>query len=386
MASLEIVEPGGLCGARYDADAPARLHVFDSLRGLAALAVVACHYLILLSAAPAPLSPVHPGPFAALMAVPPFSMLLTAYGPVILFFVLSGHVLALSLTKEKRPGWTGFAVRRICRIWLPYAAVLLVSFAIGSVVLAAAPDLLPLWRINTWHADATSLGSAFQQLLMASPNVELDLPAWTLLIEMKISLVFPLLFVLVRRAPACTLAAALLVAIAARDAPAWLAPAVPDAAAYVIYFAAGAWLALNRDRVGAVMRIAAPPALPLLAVVALLLLSVPGGRAAAPLCTGLGAVLAVALATAPPAAASLQTAPRIGRNLWRALGRVSYSLYLTHFVVMMAFGALFGTLLSMPAILALAAPAIALTACAGYRYLELPAIRLGRVLADRLAA
>jgi len=59
----------------------ARLAVLDSLRGLAALSVVACHYLILLSATPFGRST------SWWLGIPPLSLLRTAYGSVILFFV-----------------------------------------------------------------------------------------------------------------------------------------------------------------------------------------------------------------------------------------------------------------------------------------------------------
>lgn len=57
--------------------------------------------------------------------------------------ILCGYVLALSLAGGSGSSWLGFAVRRFCRIWPPYALTILASFLIGWVVLAAAPLLPP---------------------------------------------------------------------------------------------------------------------------------------------------------------------------------------------------------------------------------------------------
>ena len=74
--------------------AATRVASLDSLRGLAALTVVTCHYFILLGSTPS-------GEWISLwLQIPPLSLFRTAYGAVILFFVLSGYVLALSLRRQ----------------------------------------------------------------------------------------------------------------------------------------------------------------------------------------------------------------------------------------------------------------------------------------------
>jgi len=361
------------------ADNPApvikRFVALDSLRGLAALSVVACHYLILLSTTAA-------GPaITRWLAVPPLSLLGTAYGSVILFFVLSGYVLALNLATDGSGNWLGFVARRVCRIWLPYAATLLVSFAIGAVTLAASPSLPPVWESNIWQSDSFGLIALIRQIGMLTSHIPLDVPGWSLILEMRISLIFPLLLVAVRRAPATTLAASLCLNIASSLGPPWFTPLVPDAAPYFVHFAVGAWLALNRTRIAAAMQTATARSHALLGIVALLCLSVPREVPCAGLVTGLGATVIIALVIGSPALARLLAAPWCER-----LGRVSYSLYLTHVVVLMALGALLGGWLPVPLVLIVACPVIATVSGAGYRYVEQPSIRLGRILAARIAA
>ena len=352
----------------------ARLVVLDSLRGLAALSVVACHYLILLSATPFGRST------SWWLGVPPLSLLRTAYGSVILFFVLSGYVLALNLMGERRPSWLGFAARRFCRIWLPFAATILISFAIGCISLAEDPLLPAIWQANIWQPGTVTVDALVEQIAMPSIPIGLDLPAWSLVHELRISLFFPLLFVLIRRAPAVVLAASLCLNIAVLQAPSWLGQLVPGTAAYIVYFAAGAWLAINRDRIAELAEAANGYAKALIVIVALLLLAVPGDDPRAPVIAGVGAVLMIGLIAASPATVRLLSA-----RLCKFLGRISYSLYLTHVVVLMALGSLLGGWLPVSLILAIAAPVIGLVAWIGYRCVERPLIRLGRRLAARFA-
>jgi peptidoglycan/LPS O-acetylase OafA/YrhL len=192
---------------------------------------------------------------------------------------------------------------------------------------------------------------------------------------LRISLAFPLLLVFVRHAPTATLTAAFGLYAAERLGPPWLSHHVPDTATYIVYFAAGAWLALNRVRMVELARRTEASAKALLCALALLLLSVPTENPGAGISTGLGAVLLIGLVAACPAIADILSAR------WCVfLGRISYSLYLTHVVVLIGLGKVLGTSLSVPLILAVAAPMIGFVGWIGYRWMEQPSIRLGRTV------
>jgi len=346
----------------------------DALRGLAALSVVACHYSILLCATP------YGRHVAPWLALPPFSLLSTAYGSVILFFVLSGYVLALSLTGDGGSNWLGFAARRFCRIWPPYALTILASFLIGWIAVAADPLLPPVWQENVWHHDTLALSPLVEQIGMATPSIPLDVPGWSLVYELRISLFFPLLLALVRRAPATALAAAIFLNVAGQIGPPWLSQLVPETATYIVYFTVGAWLALNRAWIAERGRAMTGRDQALLGAIALLCLSLPRGYPGVGMVTGLGAVLIIALAIASPPFARVLSARWCG-----FLGRISYSLYLTHVVVLMGVGALLGGSLPVALVLVVATPIIGLVAWSGHRWVEQPSIRLGRAVAARLA-
>lgn len=115
---------------------PSRIGRLDALRGVASLVVLAGHCSPPLLHWAWWLRPLGDG-----------------YGAVLLFFLLSGYVLALQLGSPQRPGYAGFLIRRFFRIWPAFAVVLVLSFLAfhwtGSPVLggdgggaAGLPDCL----------------------------------------------------------------------------------------------------------------------------------------------------------------------------------------------------------------------------------------------------
>ena len=98
-----------------------RLSALDSLRGLAALLVVTFHcWKLGLYAPPAGLQ-------ARLWSWTPLNLAITGRPPVILFFVLSGFVLACSLERPGSGSAARFLIRRLCRVYLPFVASVLLS-------------------------------------------------------------------------------------------------------------------------------------------------------------------------------------------------------------------------------------------------------------------
>ena len=106
---------------------PPRYGELDGLRGIAALVVVLHHALLTFPGAWAVYtwSAERPrdGIFPALMQTPLYTIF-NGSGAVIVFFVLSGVVLSLTYDEVDKWSYWPYLVKRLCRIWLPFAVVL----------------------------------------------------------------------------------------------------------------------------------------------------------------------------------------------------------------------------------------------------------------------
>jgi peptidoglycan/LPS O-acetylase OafA/YrhL len=358
----------------------------DALRGLAALTVVTHHCVL------AGLIRVPPGFWTAATRYTPLHLFVSGRPPVILFFVLSGFALAVSL--EKAPiDYGRFALRRMCRIYLPYSAMILIS----ALISWSAPPLLlsptsitgDPWIGQTWNAPADAALIANHLLMpLAGVDLTLDRSAWSLVHEARISLVFPALFLMASRSRSITCAAALLLSVAGWH---WAGCAGADclpyngvgtassfgATAYFIaFFVAGILLAQLRDRAALVL-----PTLPPLAVVGLWAVAIYGMiipfkyNVTPDVPVGMAAMLLIVLTLGTPRVQSWLACPAL---LW--LGRVSFSLYLVHIVVLAALirwvgGG--GRPILLVAVLAGSLAAADLL----YRAVERPCLRLGQFVA-----
>jgi peptidoglycan/LPS O-acetylase OafA/YrhL len=167
-----------------DIVSPARYGHLDSLRGIAALAVVFSHLFDM-----GVYQHVTPGQLAWWYA---------AHQAVILFFVLSGFVLSIPFHEGRQLPYHLFASRRFIRIWVPYIVVVLATFVwrkLSNENSVPAMPLDPIWQAPlTWHLLFSYL------LLIGSMNFYALVPqAWSLVYEMRISFLFPFVFLICSR-------------------------------------------------------------------------------------------------------------------------------------------------------------------------------------------
>jgi len=151
-----------------------RILALDALRGLAALSVVFIHFHAAFNE------------FAR-----PHWYLLPIIGgnPVTLFFVLSGYVLSIPYWLGKQPSYSVFLVRRFFRIYVPYAAAVLIAILVASRLLYSQLPVTP-WFYRTWQSPLTwSLISS--QLFTIDTTPKINTAFWSLRYEMEMSVVFP---------------------------------------------------------------------------------------------------------------------------------------------------------------------------------------------------
>jgi peptidoglycan/LPS O-acetylase OafA/YrhL len=128
----------------------------------------------------------------------PLRILIAGHQAVILFFLLSGFVLTLPYAKRSSPSYGPFLLKRFCRIYLPY---------LGALVLAVVCDhffrgrvVNNVWISHTW-AEPITAKLVIQHILFLGNYdwSQFNTAFWSLVYEMRISLVFPLIALAVLR-------------------------------------------------------------------------------------------------------------------------------------------------------------------------------------------
>lgn len=362
----------------------------DAVRGIAAFLVLTFHCAQLSTGFAARVSPLSPGawlqPWTWLKFTP--LRLLVSGGPpaVVLFFVLSGFVLTLPFLRASGgPGYAEFSIKRICRIYPPFAAAILVSALLYALVRPSPIPGASDWFGTVLWDRPLSFDYVLRNLMMTGlrPDMTLDLVMWSLVHELRISLVFPLLLLLTRRFPKGAAILSVIVALACTRAlagqePADLGWSLVDTLRFVPMFVAGILIAGNIATIRS--RMARVPGLVQAGLWggAFVLLLFPGQSVSNyyDFVWGGGAVLLLMLTIA---SARANTVLSIGPARW--LGRVSYSLYLIHVPLLVAFVHLTHGWMPLWMVPVFVIPLSLAAAEVMYRAAEAPSIRFGRWLA-----
>jgi peptidoglycan/LPS O-acetylase OafA/YrhL len=277
--------------------------------------------------------------------------------------------------------------KRVCRIYIPYIVVVSMAMVLMTATAPHRTPELSEWFQYAWHGPVTGRLILDHLLMLGQPKFNfVDSPVWSLVHEMRYSLIFPLIMRLVMRtAWIPTVVFSLLASTAAIWAYGRIDynPAV-DSLQYAFLFVAGAVLARHRISFVAWFQQRSPVRRVLLAVAGFLLLSGAGSRFPSLLARNL-------LIAGPEVGAVLWLASVIGSRwaqsvlenkplLW--LGRISYSLYLSHVVVILTMGNLLHRIVPISWLL-IAIFSIALILASWlFRFVERPAISLGHRLAN----
>ncbi|MDP1889743.1 MAG: acyltransferase, partial [Gemmatimonadaceae bacterium] len=309
--------------------AEARLHYLDSLRGLAALAVVVGHYVAAYGGPPG-LPPV-------LLWRTPLAATVDGNAAVSFFFVLSGFVLSIGFFRDPvrlhgRFSYGAFMIARVFRLWVPYAAVFLATWAVRSWLfdpVAVVPAQSP-WLDQFWQQPFSVREALTELSLVIPPQMHrLIPPGWTLSMELSLSLLVPIGALLAERR---------LWWLVSLSAFGIVALGMPR---FLFHFMIGIVLCRVWVSRGSPVLQLRPVAKALLWGIAVLLYTyqftlAPFAPTLFPglkiwYVSGTGAGLLLALVLDAPAVQALLVRPAL-----RQLGRSSYSIYLVHFGLLMA--------------------------------------------------
>ena len=364
---------------------PNRLHQLDAIRGLAALSVVLHHCLRIPSGLDGTLVSglLHHTPLAVLVAGPE---------AVLLFFVLSGFVLSLPFFRGP-VSYPQFIIKRICRIYLPYYAAVALAVVGALLTWRGGIPALGAWFNLTWTTPITPSILAQHALLVGSfPTATLNTAIWSLVHEMRISLIFPPIALLVVRGNwkvTLGIAASLMVvsAVVMRALPmytGWLL-----SVSYTSFFIVGCLLAKHRATLAeAIAHISVRMRLGLLFSAVMLYTfkhwapipnSLPGDSVLSDWAILTGASIFVILALGSRSLSEFLK--------WRPihlLGQISYSVYLLHGTLLFALVNLFYGKIPMWSIWLLTVVGTLLLSSLMYYAVEIPSINAGRYLAGRL--
>lgn len=305
----------------------------DGLRGLAALVVFVFHAAM-----------IAPPDSAAIRVLlhPILRPLWDGPGAVMLFFVLSGFVLTLPFTGGARRANQPipFVIRRIARLYPAYWAVLLVGFALRAFAFNAhgLSGLSP-WAAMHW-SKPIAWTSLVSHVFMVFPGLrvdDIDPVIWSLIIEMKVSLLFPILIWLVTRTKQVTNAILALLLTVTLSIPLHLfnhsSSSWPRAIIMMPMFLLGSYLAWYRNQAVSALKASrllqsmfAATGAALYGAVWIMPASVQSlGRIGC--ACGSGAFILLFMAS--PRLQRIGTAP-----VMSFLGKVSYSFYLIHLPIL----------------------------------------------------
>jgi peptidoglycan/LPS O-acetylase OafA/YrhL len=364
-----------------------RIVALDGLRGIAALMVLFHHTLLMLPDFAnyewgVPRATAH-GAIEWLLIRTPLRLMWAGQERALLFFVLSGFVLGLPWLEQRGVPYGRFLLGRFCRIYPPYL-IAMAAAAAGSMLLGGD-------RLGHATIYFNQLGWAFPPSLAAVPSIAAILDnrasdymneaVWTLVWEVRVAVIFPLLMLPIIRWRSAGIALVLVVLILLKHVCGWFVgpwassvlTAPQDTFYYAQYFVFGAAVAAHRVRIAACFgrrtKVSGLACLALGCLICWLPWPVEHDRI-----VGVGAAI---ILVAILGSEQLRSWLAKSRLVW--LGGQSYSLYLTHLplimVVVIAFNGQVPVLVCGAVV-----PAAIVLGWAFHRWVETPSVALAQFL------
>lgn len=298
----------------------------DGLRGLAAFIVVMHHCA----------ATYFGMPFPNWIRYTPLRLLTDGRAAVLVFFVLSGFVLYLSLQKglESRRYWP-YLAKRFMRLYPPFIVAIFASALLWLIVKPQSIVGISAWfNVGNWET-RPSFTLLVAHLAMTNNKQwqSLDVVMWSLVHEARISIFFPIIAVCVARNWLLTLIASAIVSEFSRrftSGPTnsfWFNPV--DTLQFLVLFAVGAALAQNASRVNLAISSLSKIQRALILLVSLTALISSMSSSSYSVLAQIGAACVVAISFADPYAIRF-----ISGKIPAFLEKISYSLYLIHLPIL----------------------------------------------------
>jgi peptidoglycan/LPS O-acetylase OafA/YrhL len=369
-----------------------RYEELDSLRGLAALAVILVH-----------LYDIFPGNKMSylLFEYGPFRLFISGEQSVILFFVLSGFVLSLPYLKNHQSNYKTFIIKRICRIYLPYLFAIFLAIIFKVIFYDGKITYLSGWFNSFWSQPITLKVIVQHLFLIGTFLSNLDPVIWSLVHEMRISIVFPLImFFIVKFSWKKNILICLCLSIISLIYYVILKPSYLGTEGYVtLYivsmFIVGALIAKYRFKLIEFMNSLSRMHKIIMFLGALLIYvyihpsyilnafifknmahfyrSIMDNWV-----TTLASIILIVFALS-----STQFTKFLRNNIFRYLGKISYSLYLTHFIIMFTCYHVLSSILPKWEIALISLVLAFAFSTLMYFFIEEPSIKLGRIITSK---
>lgn len=368
-----------------------RYEQLDSLRGIAAITVLLYHYVAILNDFWENTSPT-----ITTIKHTPLSIVWAGYEAVLFFFVLSGFVLSLQFYSNKKLSYRNFLIGRFFRIYIPCYVAVLIGIFCKIYFYRPGVEGFSFLFTSVWDSPLT-LGTFFYHavLLFYFGYGEIVLVLWTLVMEMRISLIFPLLMLLIKKYNwKCNLligiGLSLLYHAIINNGRKELFSIPVDyfyTFSFILMFITGALLAKYKDRIIPILTAYSWRLKMIILIVGILLYTIRywlfayfenGANATiADICITFGVAIFIMLSFSTRASVLLQN------RIIHFFGKISYSIYLYHAIVLFSLIYLLYPRVPLYLLWVLAFFGTICIAYISYRYIEKPAIHLGKVIRKR---
>ena len=171
-----------------------RMEVLDSIRGIAAFSVVLHHCFLVLPVFYLSTNYMdNNNQFASNVIHSPLHIFFAGNEAVMLFFILSGFVLALPFLHKQPFSYLPYLLKRFIRIYIQYIISIILSLLLYNSIERSGNHLYSNWFNEMW-IDTLTVRHLFSYVFMTGYDTHsLNTVTWSLIYEMRVSLFFPLL-------------------------------------------------------------------------------------------------------------------------------------------------------------------------------------------------